>query len=416
MPSSRTRWAPASTVIPVGPRRADRRSRARRDPRRGPGAGRDPAGQQRDRHPPAARPPRAAHPRSRVRCCSPTARRAPASCRFPTPISSRLSAHKLGGPPGIGALLVRDLATLEPVGGQEKGYRRGTQDVPGALGFAAALDRQALRHGAPCQPSRRASTRASAAAGGVVIGEDSPRLADHRRGRAAGRVERLAAGPVRPRRHRGVGGQRLLVGQDEGKRACSRRWASRRDVAGSVPADQLRPAHQRSRRRRLPCRMAAHRAPRSRGGMIYLDYQATTPVAPEVVGGDAAVDRGEVRQSAQPVALGPRGRRGDRGRARRSRAAHRPRRRPLRLHRRRDRGAQLGAQGHLRTAAASGGASWSPSPPNMPRCSTPPNGSKGRGVEVVRLPVGADGLIDLATAEAAIDAIDRAGRGDAGQQ
>ena len=50
-----------------------------------------------------------------------------------------LSAHKLGGPPGIGALLVKDLATLEPVGGQEKGYRRGTQDAPSALAFAAAL-------------------------------------------------------------------------------------------------------------------------------------------------------------------------------------------------------------------------------------------------------------------------------------
>lgn len=51
-----------------------------------------------------------------------------------------ICAHKLGGPPGIGALLVRDLATLQPCGGgQEKGYRRGTQDVPGALAFAAAL-------------------------------------------------------------------------------------------------------------------------------------------------------------------------------------------------------------------------------------------------------------------------------------
>jgi cysteine desulfurase len=50
-----------------------------------------------------------------------------------------LSAHKLGGPPGVGALLVKDLGTLEPVGGQEKGYRRGTQDAPSALAFAAAL-------------------------------------------------------------------------------------------------------------------------------------------------------------------------------------------------------------------------------------------------------------------------------------
>ena len=48
-------------------------------------------------------------------------------------------AHKLGGPPGIGVLLVRDLAMLEAVGGQEKGYRRGTQDAPAAAAFAAAL-------------------------------------------------------------------------------------------------------------------------------------------------------------------------------------------------------------------------------------------------------------------------------------
>ena len=50
-----------------------------------------------------------------------------------------MSAHKLGGPPGIGALLVKDLGTLEPVGVQERGYRRGTQDAPSALAFAAAL-------------------------------------------------------------------------------------------------------------------------------------------------------------------------------------------------------------------------------------------------------------------------------------
>lgn len=51
-----------------------------------------------------------------------------------------VSAHKLGGPPGIGALLVRDFASLEPSGGQERGYRGGTENLPGALGFAAALE------------------------------------------------------------------------------------------------------------------------------------------------------------------------------------------------------------------------------------------------------------------------------------
>lgn len=50
-----------------------------------------------------------------------------------------VSAHKFGGPIGIGALLVRDFALLEPVGGHERGYRQGTENLPGALGMAAAL-------------------------------------------------------------------------------------------------------------------------------------------------------------------------------------------------------------------------------------------------------------------------------------
>ncbi|MBS0479653.1 MAG: aminotransferase class V-fold PLP-dependent enzyme [Proteobacteria bacterium] len=50
-----------------------------------------------------------------------------------------LSAHKRGGPVGVGALLVRDLATLDPTGGQERGYRPGTENMPAILGYAAAL-------------------------------------------------------------------------------------------------------------------------------------------------------------------------------------------------------------------------------------------------------------------------------------
>ncbi len=50
-----------------------------------------------------------------------------------------LSAHKRGGPPGTGALLVRDVALLHPSGGQERGYRPGTENLPGVLGHAAAL-------------------------------------------------------------------------------------------------------------------------------------------------------------------------------------------------------------------------------------------------------------------------------------
>jgi cysteine desulfurase len=51
-----------------------------------------------------------------------------------------VSAHKLGGPIGIGALLVKDFALLEPAGGQERGYRAGTENLPAALGFVAALE------------------------------------------------------------------------------------------------------------------------------------------------------------------------------------------------------------------------------------------------------------------------------------
>ncbi len=84
-------------------------------------------------------------------------------------------AHKLGGPPGVGVLLVKDLGTLDPVGGQEKGYRRGTQDVPCAAGFAAAL---AAR---PYDMERLKSLRARleheiVVAGGVVIGADVSRV------------------------------------------------------------------------------------------------------------------------------------------------------------------------------------------------------------------------------------------------
>ncbi|WP_258319882.1 cysteine desulfurase family protein [Qipengyuania flava] len=51
-----------------------------------------------------------------------------------------VSAHKFGGPIGIGALLVRDYALLVASGGHERGYRRGTENLPGALGMAAALE------------------------------------------------------------------------------------------------------------------------------------------------------------------------------------------------------------------------------------------------------------------------------------
>ncbi len=62
--------------------------------------------------------------------------------KLPLPLADMLvvSAHKFGGPIGIGALLVRDFALLEPMGGHERGYRQGTENLPAALGMAAALE------------------------------------------------------------------------------------------------------------------------------------------------------------------------------------------------------------------------------------------------------------------------------------
>lgn len=73
--------------------------------------------------------------------------------RVPVDISSAygdfliLSSHKIGGPKGIGAIVgVADLMMPMPLvsgGGQEKGHRAGTENVPGIAGFGAAA-RQAL--------------------------------------------------------------------------------------------------------------------------------------------------------------------------------------------------------------------------------------------------------------------------------
>ncbi len=57
-------------------------------------------------------------------------------------VAMSLSGHKLGAPVGTGALVVSRQARLEPLvhgGGQQRGLRAGTQDLPGAAALAAAL-------------------------------------------------------------------------------------------------------------------------------------------------------------------------------------------------------------------------------------------------------------------------------------
>jgi cysteine desulfurase len=55
-----------------------------------------------------------------------------------------ISGHKLGGPPGIGGLALVpgvELIASQRGGGQEAGLRAGTENLPGALAFAAAIER-----------------------------------------------------------------------------------------------------------------------------------------------------------------------------------------------------------------------------------------------------------------------------------
>ena len=94
-----------------------------------------------------------------------------------------VSAHKIGGPQGTGALTFGSRATLsrrQHGGGQERGRRGGTENVPGISSFGAAAA-EALK--GLSDFADRAAWRDAAAAnlkahGGVVMGEAAPRLAN----------------------------------------------------------------------------------------------------------------------------------------------------------------------------------------------------------------------------------------------
>jgi cysteine desulfurase len=92
-----------------------------------------------------------------------------------------IAAHKFGGPMGMGALTFGPRATLsrrQHGGGQERGRRGGTENVPGIAGFGAAAA-EALAELADFQARaawRDAAAERLKAAGSVVMGEAAPRL------------------------------------------------------------------------------------------------------------------------------------------------------------------------------------------------------------------------------------------------
>jgi cysteine desulfurase len=98
--------------------------------------------------------------------------------------AASLSAHKVGGPVGVGALVVGPGTSLTPLlcgGGQERGRRAGTPPVALAAGFAAAAD-DATADDWGAVAARRDRLEAALCAGidGLVVhGADARRLPTH---------------------------------------------------------------------------------------------------------------------------------------------------------------------------------------------------------------------------------------------
>ncbi|KDA01359.1 cysteine desulfurase family protein [Hyphomonas oceanitis] len=94
-----------------------------------------------------------------------------------------VSAHKIGGPQGVGALWHRAGAPLKAIlygGGQERSLRSGTENVAGIAGFGAAVEaavRDLPKYAALAKHRDAMEARLKAEGDVVVIGEDSPRLA-----------------------------------------------------------------------------------------------------------------------------------------------------------------------------------------------------------------------------------------------
>lgn len=93
-----------------------------------------------------------------------------------------LSAHKINGPQGAGALILDKRVDLMPVlygGGQEKGLRSGTENVAAIVGFGKACE--LISQELPARSATAAALRAQLEAGlaelgAVVFGRQAPRL------------------------------------------------------------------------------------------------------------------------------------------------------------------------------------------------------------------------------------------------
>ena len=93
-----------------------------------------------------------------------------------------ISAHKLYGPKGAGALVVDKRLELKPIihgGGHEMGLRSGTENVPAIVGFGAACElaqERMDRTSAHLQALRDSADQRLRALGAVIFGEGAPRI------------------------------------------------------------------------------------------------------------------------------------------------------------------------------------------------------------------------------------------------
>lgn len=100
------------------------------------------------------------------------------------------SAHKIGGPPGVGALAYGSRARLQPValgGPQERGLRAGTENLPGIVGLGEAV----VAYRAGCRPADAFLNRLQELLGeGVerVLPLETPQSGRHAQVRFVGRV------------------------------------------------------------------------------------------------------------------------------------------------------------------------------------------------------------------------------------
>ena len=173
-----------------------------------------------------------------------------------------LSAHKFGGPKGVGALVVREAPEFEPLlrgGPQERRRRGGTENVPGivGLGVAAALAARELperiREYARLRDrlwdgiaGKIPRVRRNGAPEAVLLQHAQPGIR-RRRGRAA-------ASGARPRRHRRERGRCVRFGRDRALARPAGDGAQRSAGAG------LAALQRRRGRRRWPDRARARAA------------------------------------------------------------------------------------------------------------------------------------------------------------